>query len=158
MDYRYKIFNPATSKVANELISMDNQSLIKRYIKKKSNTPTKFFDSVREVVNQVDEEEFLVNPFLWDMEGSNLNYVASQVFIIASKLKQLGYEFKIDVVMRDLDRLFSEHASEVDEMTKESPVKPISKDVSYFFVTEVLTNKVFKTLDHNSTNSKGLNY
>ena len=151
MAYKYIIFNPTTSKVAKELSSADDFSLINRYIKKKSNTPAKFFDLVREAVNKVDEEEFLVNPFLWDMEGNNLNYVASQVFIVASKLKKLGYELKVENVMRDLDRLFSEHASEIDQITKESPIKPISREVTSFFVTEILNNKVLKTLDLSST-------
>ncbi len=157
MEYRYTVFNPAKSKLASELSAVDSKQLIKRYIKKKSITPVKFLDRVNEIVNKVDDEEFLVYPFLWDMEGSNLNYVASQVFIIASKIKQLGYELNIENALRDLDRLFSEHASEVDKMTKESPVQPISKDVSYFFATEILTNKVFAVLEHNSSSSLTIN-
>ena len=153
MEYRYTVFNPAKSKIANELMSLDSQTLIKRYIKKKSYNSTKFFEAVKDVVNKVDDEEYLVNPFLWDMEGINLNYVASQVFVIASRLKQIGYEFNVENVMRDLDRLFSEHASEVDKITKESPIQPVSRDVSYFFTTEILTNKVFKTLDLNANHS-----
>ena len=151
MEYNYTVFNPATSKVADELLNLPISILFKRYIKVKTNSSKKFFDIVKELVNEVDDEEYLINPFLFDREGSNLNYVANQVFVFASKLKQLGYEFKLENIMRDLDRLFGEHANEVDKMTKDSKVLPISKEISYFYVTEILTNRLFKTLENAKT-------
>lgn len=146
MEFKYTVYNPAKSKVANEILKSPTSLLIKRYIKNKSNVPTKFFDVIKEEVNKIDEEEYLINPFLWDMEGANLNHVANQLYVLASKVKKLGYEFKLDNITRDLDRLFGEYAGEVDRMTKET-ILPISKDITYFFTTEVLTNKIINTLE-----------
>jgi len=147
MDFKYTEFNPKTSKVATELLNKPSTELIRRYIRKKSTVPTKFFDSIKHEVNKVDDEEYLINPYLFGMEGSNLNHVANQLFVVASKLKQMGYEFKLDNIARDLDRLFGEHSAEVDKMTKESKVQPISKEITHFFLTEILTHQVIDTLE-----------
>lgn len=151
MDFNYTVFNPKTSRVATEILNKQPAELIRRYIKKKSNVPTKFFESIKEEVNRVDDEEYLINPYLFGMEGKNLDYVANQTFIIASKLKQLGYEFKLNNVARDLDRLFGEYSAEVDKMTKESQVRPISKEITSFLLNDVITNRVIDILESKSS-------
>lgn len=149
----YTVFNPTKSKVATEILNKQPSELIRRYIKRKSNVPTKFYVSIKEEVNKVDDEEYLINPYLFGMEGKNLDYVANQLFIVASKLKQLGFEFKLDNVARDIDRLFGEYASEVDKMTKESPIKPVSKEITAFFINEIINNRVIDTLENKANKS-----
>lgn len=155
MDAKYTIFNPKTSKVASEISNKSTSELIRRYIKKKTSKQTSFYMTLKEEVNKIDEEEYLINPYLFQMEGSNLDHVARQLFIVASKLKHLGYELNLDIVARDLDRLFGEYSNEVDKMTKESSLEPISKEISSFFVTEIITNKIIDTLEN--TTSKNSN-
>lgn len=147
MEFNYTIYNPTTSKIAQEILNTPVSTLVNKYIKKKSAKPVKFFDAVREEINRVDDEEYLINPYMYSIAGSNLNYVANQVFILASKLNKLGYEFKIENVIRDFDRLFSEYSNEVDKINKESKVQPISREIAHFFVDEVLNDKLVVALE-----------
>ena len=148
MGYKYTAFDVSSSKVANEILNTPTMALIRRYIKRRDESSLKFFDAIKQEINKVDDEEYLINPYLYDMEGRNLNYVANQVFVIASKLKPLGFEFKIENVVRDLDRLFGEYSEEVDKMNIDSAIQPISKDITYFFVSEILKMKIMPTLEN----------
>ena len=148
MDYKYKVFNPSLSKVAQELLSIKDEELIKRYIKRKNKNSLKFLDSVRKEVNEIDEDEYLINPFMYQIAGKNLNHIATQVHVQASKLNRLGYEFRLDVIIRDLDRLLSEKAAEVDKIDASSDIQPISIDIAHFFTTEILAKKVLHTLEN----------
>ena len=154
MAYQYSVLNLEESNMAKSLISAPASELVKRYIRKKNDKPVKFFDSVKYEVNKVDADEYLVNPYLYLMEGANLNYIATQVFIPASQLVKMGYEFKIDNVMRDLDKLFEEFHPIVNKMSKSQIVQPLSKDIAYFFINQILTNKVIFALE----NTKGSNF
>ena len=153
MAYKYSLFNPEESRVAQELLNMPPVMLLNRYLKKKSDKPTRFFASVKTEVNRVDNEDYLINPSLASMEGANLDYVATQVYLPTSQIFKMGYELKIDKVVRDLDRLFEEHTALVNKISKDSPIQPISQDVAYFFKTEILTDKIIKSLE-NASNTK----
>lgn len=158
MDFKYTIFNPEKSKTAQEIANTSISTLINKYIKKKSKNPVKFFDAVRDEINKVDEEEYLINPYMYSIAGSNLNYVANQVFILASKLNKLGYEFNIENVIKDLEKLFSEYSNEVDKINKESKVQPISREIAHFMVDEILNDKLVVALEKklNSTSNVSL--
>ncbi len=146
MEYNYTVFNPKKSRTAQEILNTPATELLKKYVRKK--TSNKHFDSIfQDEVNKVDDEGYLINPNMYDIEGKNLNHVASSVNLQASKLKQLGYELKLNNVVRDLDRMFSEHLDEVEKINIESEIKPVSKDISNFFVKEVLANIVTAELE-----------
>jgi len=156
MDYNYKVFNPQASRVAQELLSTPDKELIKKYIKKKNKDSLKFLESVRKEVNEIDDEEYLINPFMYQIAGKNLNHIATQVHVQASKLNRLGYEFRLDAIVRDLDRLLSEKAEEVDKINPSSGIQPISIDIAHFFTTEILAKKVLHTLENNLNKKSGL--
>lgn len=157
MAYQYSTFNPAVSKMANQLLNMSTTDLVKRYVKKKNEKSNQFFKSFKQEINRVDSEDYLINPCLWSMAGPNTNYVATVVYGAASQLVNMGYEFKMENVVRDLDRLFVEHVSLVNKLSETSPVQPISKDIAYFFVTDILTDKVLKTIENQTTINSNLN-
>ncbi len=151
MAYQYTTFNPDQSKMAQELLNMPINTLLNRYIKKKSVKPCKFFDAFKDEMNRIDSEEYLINPYLWTMAGPNTNFVATMVYNAASQLIKMGYEFKLENVARDLDKMFGEHKSLVIKISGDTPVQPISKDVSYFYLTSILTDRVIKSLENTST-------
>lgn len=152
MDYKYTVFNPNASGVARELLTTPDKDLVKKYIKRKHKNSMKFFDSVRLEINKLDDEEFLVNPFMYSIEGSNLNYIATQVYVQASKLNQLGFEFRVDRIVRDLDRLLSEKSAEVDKINKDSKIQPLARDIAHFFTSEIISDKVIRALEDSLNN------
>ena len=147
MAYQYKTFNPNESKIAKELLNMPINTLLNRYLKKKSEKPTKYFAAFKEEINRVDDEEYLINPYLWTMAGSNTNYVATMVYNSASQLIKMGYELKMENVVRDLDRFFGEHKTVVNKISNETPVQQISKEISHFYVTYIMSERIIKTLE-----------
>ena len=153
MEYIYTKFNPQNSRVANAIAALSDDALINRYIKVKNNHAETFMGRIQNEVNKVDKEEYLINPFMYSIAGPNLNYVASQLLTKASKLSQLGYEFNLDMIIRDLDRLLDENSVEVDKINGTSKVQPVIRDIAYYFMNEVLANRVLNTLE-NSRNHK----
>ena len=157
MAYQYSSFNPETSKMATQLLNMSATDLVKRYVKKKNEKPSQFFNAFKDEINRVDSDEYLINPYLWLMAGPNTNYVATMVYGSASQLVKMGYELRMDNVVRDLDRLFGEHKLLVTKLSETSPVQPISKDIAYFFVTNILTDQVLRTIENLTSLNSSLN-
>ena len=151
MAYQYLEFNPNLSEMAQQLLNMPIKTLLNRYLKKKSEKPSKFFATFKHEMNRVDSEEYLINPYLWSMAGPNTNFVATMVYSSASQLIKKGYELKMENVVRDLDKLFSEHSTLVNKISGDTPVQPISKDISYFFINNVFTERIIKAVENSSS-------
>lgn len=140
MEYRYSTFKPNESKYAHELISSYNP---KKYITKKQ-SEQKFFEAFKVEVDKLDDDGYLKNPYLYQLEGANLNYVATQVFLLANKIRKSGYELRLDNIASELDTLFGEFAKEVEKIYDNSqkglkpPVEQLSKDIAYFYFNDIL--------------------
>lgn len=146
MEFNYTVFNPENSKKARAILNTPPQTLVNRYIKKKEVHTLNFFGLVQEEVNKVDGEGYLLNPNLYDIEGKNLDFIANQLHIQASKLRQLGYELRLNNVLTDLDRMFNDHLDEVTHIEKQTEIRPVTKEISHFF-SDILSNTVINELE-----------
>ena len=152
MDYRYISFDPKKSQYATELLNNLDSS---KYVTKKQGAQKKFFDCFKSEIYKMDDEGYLKNPYLFQIQGPNLNYVATQLLVLANKLKDKGYQLNLDAVVGELDMLFKEFSNDIDtiydDFQKEitTPVTQFSKDISYFYVNQILKPAISKSLENN---------
>ena len=149
MEHRYSEFKPSNSKYAQDLINNFQPS---RYITPKQNTQKKFFDGFKAEIDKLDDDGYLLNPYLYQIQGANLNYVATQVFMLANKIKDSEYQFNLENIVYDLDTLFKEFSKDVERLYNsfqqniQEPVTKYSQDIAYFYVNEILKPAIKKTI------------
>ena len=140
--FQYIKFKPSYSKKAMELMNMSNDELAKRYLKKKTSASPKFKSAFLAEVNDANEEDIVKHGRMYSIAGANLNYIYSALSKRATKINDMGYEFRMDNVVDDLEALLSYDDKEVDKMNYDTaPLTVYTTEIAYFFAMEILTEK-----------------
>jgi len=129
----------------HSLLVEDDLVLARRYLKKNQTFQQKLVDAFNEVVNIREEN---TNTFKYGavacLDGACLDYIFAEVF---EKINPIimgnGYQFKIENIVADLNRVLNDNAVIVLQARKDrTKVSPLIKEIVEDYVYTILTDKV----------------
>jgi len=132
----------------HSLLAIDNIELVKRYLRKSRRVQEKLIDAFNDVINIRDFES---NNFKYGavacLNGACLDYIYAEVFEkINSIVTDAGFEFRIENIVSDLNRVLNDNAVTVLQARKDTEhVAPAIKKIVQDYVNNVLTDKVLVT-------------
>lgn len=119
-DNKKNVFDPSKSRAIAVLLNKSKNEILNRYCQPRVGDSKSFLEKINDVINTADDDGYLVYTEICNLDGYNLNHLTTIINLESSKLKKLGYEYKLNQLIRDLDTILQEYPEEISKI-KDNP-------------------------------------
>ena len=132
----------------HNLLAISDVELAKRYVKRNHKSQQKLIDTFNYIINIREEDDTVKYGAVACWEGACLDYIYKQIFEkFNSILINAGYQFKVENIVADLNKLLNDNAIIVIMARKDTEhVAQSIKDIVSDFANNVMTDKVLATV------------
>lgn len=143
------------TKTLDELAGKSDVELANRYLAKRDARRQSLKDAFFGTVNLADKEDNYIYSALAYLEGDNLNYIYTELFVKRNSLltsRNSIYKLKVEAIVEDIDNVLQDNIAEILKVsTTDGGVADIVKELVKKYNTEILSKAINLAITNNKT-------